>query len=75
MVQDKVTAMTATAFLELKQRVAKLPEKERRSLSAFLIRLGQERPAWKRETARRLDEMAAGKKVGVAELRKQLGHG
>jgi hypothetical protein len=66
--------MTATAFLELKQRAAKLSERERRNLSAFLIRLGQERADWKHETARRLNAMAAGKKVSVADLRKQLGH-
>ena len=65
--------MTATAFLELKERATKLSEKERRNLSAFLIRLGQERAGWKQETARRLSAMAAGKKVSVAELRKQLG--
>lgn len=66
--------MTATAFLDLKQRAAKLSEKERRTLSAYLIRLGQERVGWKQETARRLNEMAAGKKVSIAALRKQLGH-
>ena len=52
--------MTATAFLDLKQRAAKLSERERRQLSAYLIRLGQERSHWKQETARRLDEMAKG---------------
>ncbi len=66
--------MTATAFLDLKQRAAQLSEKERQDLSAYLIRLGQERPAWKKETARRLNEMARGKKTSVADLRKQLGH-
>ena len=66
--------MTATAFLDLKQRASKLSENERRSLSAYLIRLGQERAGWKKETARRLNEMAGGKKVSVADLRKQLGH-
>jgi hypothetical protein len=66
--------MSATAFLELKQQAARLTEKERRSLSAYLIRLGQERAGWKKETARRLDAMAAGEKVSVAELRKRLGH-
>ena len=60
--------MTATAFLELKQRATKLSEKERRNLSAFLIRLGQERAGWKLETARRLNAMAAGKNASVAEL-------
>jgi hypothetical protein len=58
----------------LKQRAAKLTEAERKNLSAYLIRLGQERAGWKQETARRLNAMAAGKKVSVAELRKQLGH-
>lgn len=65
--------MTATAFLELKQRVANLSEKDRQQLSAYLIRLGQERSAWKQETARRLDDMAKGRKISVATLRKQLG--
>jgi hypothetical protein len=66
--------MTATAFLDLKQRAAKLSEKERQDLSAYLIRLGQDRAGWRKETARRLNEMAKGKKISVAELRKQLGH-
>jgi hypothetical protein len=66
--------MTATAFLDLKQRASKLSEAERRRLSAYLIRLGQERPAWKRATAQRLNAMAKGHKISVAALRKQLGH-
>jgi hypothetical protein len=66
--------MTATALLDLKQRLARLSEAQRRDVSAFLIRLGQETPAWKKETAKRLDEMASGKQVSVAQLRKQLGH-
>ncbi len=66
--------MTASAFLDLKQRASKLSEKERQTLSAYLIRLGQERSGWKQETARRLDEMERGKKMSVADLRKQLRH-
>lgn len=66
--------MTATAFLDLKQRATKLSEKERRELSVFLIRLGQERTGWKQETARRLNAMAAGKKNSTTALRKRLGH-
>jgi len=66
--------MTATAFLDLKQRASKLSEKDRQNLSAYLVRLGQERSGWKQETARRLNEMAKGKKMSVADLRKQLGH-
>jgi hypothetical protein len=66
--------MTATALLDLKQQLAKLSERERREVSAYLIRIGRESAAWKRETARRLDEMAAGKQTSVAELRKRLRH-
>lgn len=66
--------MTASAFLDLKQRASKLSEKDRQTLSAYLIRLGQERSGWKQETARRLDEMARGKKMSVADLRQQLRH-
>jgi hypothetical protein len=66
--------MTATAFLDLKQRASQLSEKERQNLSAHLIRLGQARAGWKQETSRRLDAMANGKKVSVADLRKKLGH-
>jgi hypothetical protein len=66
--------MTATAILGLKQQLTKLSERERREVSAFLLRLGQESPAWKRETARRLKSMAAGKETSVSELRDRLGH-
>jgi len=67
--------MTATSFLELKQSLTKVTEAERRELSAFLIRRGQQRPAWKKDTARRLAAMANGDQVSVATLRKRLGHG
>ncbi|MDR1283257.1 MAG: hypothetical protein LBK99_20910 [Opitutaceae bacterium] len=66
--------MTASTMLDLRQRLVKLSEVERREVSSFLIRMGQESPAWKKETARRLNEMAAGQKVSAADLRKQLGH-
>lgn len=67
--------MTATALLELKQRASMLNERDRRSLSAHLIKLGQQGATAKREASRRLDEMAAGRKISVADLRRQLGHG
>ena len=62
--------MTAIAFLELKQKLSQLTESERKHLSVHLIRPGHERPAWEKEAARRLNEMAAGKKVSAAALRK-----
>lgn len=67
--------MTATALLSLKQQLSKLSERERREISAFLIRLRQETPEWKKATAARLREMEAGKRTSVSELRQRLGHG
>lgn len=66
--------MTATSLLSLKQQLARLSEKERQELSAFLIRKGHESAEWKKDTARRLKAMNAGKKTSVADLRRQLGH-
>ena len=66
--------MTAIVLLDLKQRLARLSETQRRDVSAFLIRLGQETPDWEKETSRRLDDMARGNKTCVSQLRKQLGH-
>lgn len=66
--------MTATAALDLKQRLVKLSEPERREISAFLLRIKRESPAWKKEMTRRMKEMDRGKKVRLADLAKQLGH-
>jgi hypothetical protein len=66
--------MTATAALELKQRISKLSEVERREVSAFILRIKHESPAWKKETSRRMKEMDRGKKVRLTVLAKRLGH-
>jgi hypothetical protein len=66
--------MTATVALDLKQRLSKMTEAERREVAAFLLRLKHETPAWKREMTRRMKEMDRGKKVRLADLTKQLGH-
>ena len=70
-----LTAMTEAAFIGLKQQLVQLTENERQEVSAFLLRLGRENDEWKRETARRLKQMAAGEQTSVAELRARLGHG
>ena len=55
--------MSAAALLQLKQQLSKLTEKERVEVAAFLHRLKQESPAWKKEMSRRMAEMDAGKKI------------
>jgi hypothetical protein len=67
--------MTATAILDLKQRLSRLKESERREIGAYLLRLKHESPAWRREMSRRMKEMDAGKKVRLRDLAKKLGHG
>ena len=66
--------MTATAALDLKQRLVKLSEPVRREVSAYLLRIKRESPAWKKEMSRRMKEMDRGKKVRLTDLAKQLGH-
>jgi hypothetical protein len=66
--------MTATAILDIKQRLSKLSDADRRMVSAYLLRLKHESPAGRRETTRTMREMDAGKKIRLKDLAKQLGH-
>ena len=62
------------AILDIKQRLSKLSEKDRRMASAYLLRLKNESPAGRREIARTMREMDGGKKIRLKDLAKQLGH-
>jgi hypothetical protein len=64
--------MSEISVVSIKQQLIQLSEQERRELSAFLIRLGQDTPEWRQEMSRRLSEMEKGEKVSSAELRKRL---
>ena len=66
--------MTASAILDLKQRLSKLSEADRRMAAAYLLRLKHESAAGKREATRTMKEMDAGKKVRLRDLVRQLGH-
>lgn len=67
--------MSDVELRNLKQRLTRLSEPERRGISAFIVRLGQETKEWKAETSRRLDDMASGKKTTLSELRDKVDHG
>jgi hypothetical protein len=47
-------------------------QRQRREIQLYLIQLRSETPAWRKETARRNRELAAGKGVPFSELKKQL---
>lgn len=67
--------MTATAMLDLKQRVSRLTKSERRELNAYLIRLRHETPEWRRMISKRMREMDSGKKLSLAEVERRLARG
>lgn len=58
----QIPAMSTIAMLQLKQQLSKMSEKQRQEIAAFLHRLKQDSPAWKKEMSRRMAEMDAGKK-------------
>jgi len=64
--------LTLMTLLELKQEVSRLSLRERRELSAYMIRLRHERPEWKKLISRRMREMDSGRKVSVAELERRI---
>jgi len=66
--------MIATAILDLKQRLSKLSEADRRMAVGYLLRLKHESPAGRREASRTMREMDEGKKIRLKDLAKQLGH-
>lgn len=67
--------MTALAMLDLKQRLARPSDADRRMVSAYLLRrLKHESAAGPREATRTMREMYSGKKVRLKYLAKQLGH-
>ena len=67
--------MKAAAELELKQRLASLSEKERRAMSAYLLRLKHQSPRGQREISRLMEEIDSGKKTDLASFAREQGHG
>ena len=67
--------MTASIELELKQRLARLSERDRRAISAYLLRLKHESKSGRRHISRLMREMDAGKKTLLSQLTTDPGHG
>ncbi|WP_395741971.1 hypothetical protein [Prosthecobacter sp.] len=55
-------SMDAMTMLRLKQQLVRMGAKQRQEVSAFLHKLKQDTPAWKKEMTRRMAEMDSGKK-------------
>ena len=63
------------SVLEVKQAISKMSKQERREIQAYLIRLRHSTPEWKRATAKRLQEMKAGKFTTAEELEARIARG
>ena len=60
--------MANTELLDIKERLKKLSDSERRELSDYLIRLEQHSENWDENMTRRLDEMIEGKKFSLEDF-------
>ena len=67
--------MTASIELDLKQRLARLPERDRQAMSAYLLRLKHQSKSGRKGISKLMKEMDAGKKTDLSKLSTDLGHG
>jgi hypothetical protein len=67
-------SMTAARELDLKQRLARLSERDRRSISAYLLKLKHQSKSGRRDISKLMKEMDAGKKKSLSTLAGDLGH-
>jgi hypothetical protein len=66
--------MTESTELDLKQRLSRLSERDRRAMSAYLLRLKHESKSGRRGISRLMKEMDSGKKTKLSQLASDLGH-
>jgi hypothetical protein len=67
--------MTASTKLDLKQRLGRLSERDRRVMSAYLLRLKHQSKGGRQGISKLMKEMDSGKKTGLSKLASDLGHG
>ena len=67
--------MTASVELDLKQRLARLSERDRRDMSAYLLRLKHQSKAGRQGISKLMKEMDAGRKTSLSKIATDLGHG
>jgi hypothetical protein len=53
---------------EIKQTLSRLSARERRDIQIYLHQLKRTTPAWKKATAKKIDDVKAGKFTTLAEL-------
>lgn len=66
--------LTASVELDLKQRLARLSERDRRDMSAYLLKLKHQSKNGRQHISKLMKEMDAGRKTGLSKLATDLGH-
>ena len=61
--------MTASGELDLKPRLARLSERERREMSAYLLRLKHQSKSGRAGISKLMKDMDSGKKIRLSDLR------
>ena len=64
--------MSAASMLQIKQQLSQISEKERQEVAAYLHRLKQDSPSWRKEMSKRMSEMDGGKKFILPKALKQV---
>jgi hypothetical protein len=59
------------SVLEIKQRLSRLSSREQREIQIYLHQLRRRSSAWKKATAKSIDEVKAGKFVTLDEMEKR----
>ena len=73
--RPRLAIMTAPIELDLKQRLARLSERDQRAMSAYLLRLKHQSKSGRQDISKLMQEMDAGDKTSLTELATDLGHG
>jgi hypothetical protein len=71
---DHFIYVTAARELDLKQRLAQLSERDRITMSAYLLKLKQQSKSGRRNISKIMKEMDAGKKNNLSTLAGDLAH-
>lgn len=63
------------SVLEIKQSLSRLSARERREVQVYLHQLKRNTPAWRKATAKKIEEVSAGKFTTLAALESRYRRG
>ena len=63
------------SVLEIKQNLSRLSGQEQREIQIYLQQLRRRTPAWKKATAKKINDVLAGKFVTIEELEARIRRG